>query len=123
MIKGSFILSLDYELFWGVYEKKKIKNYINSNIVNANYALIKICELAERYDIKVSIGIVGLLNADYSSNISSVVNAKAKSTSFWLENKESLAIENLIELTKIYGDPELIKTLLLRKNVEIVRHT
>lgn len=123
MTQGRFILSLDYELIWGVYEKKRIWDYVHSNLNNANDALVKICDLAEQYDIKLSIGIVGLLNIDHNKNDDSICNNKIKSIAFWKKNRESIYRNHLTDFDKICGDPSIIQNLISRKNIEIVSHT
>ena len=57
---GFFLISLDYELMWGVRDKKSIKNY-GVNILNvfksSNYTL----ELFNRYNINATFATVGFL--------------------------------------------------------------
>lgn len=63
MSKGKFIISLDFELIWGLagWSNDKIDSYYN-NFSNAIIALEKIVELFHKYDIKCTIAFVGAMN-------------------------------------------------------------
>ena len=60
--KGLFIISLDFELMWGVFDKKSIKNY-GDNILGARKVLFKIVDLMNKYDVKGTFATVGFLFA------------------------------------------------------------
>lgn len=63
MNKGTFIISLDFELIWGLagWDSKKIDSYYN-NIDNATIAMERIINLFDKYDIKCTIAFVGAMN-------------------------------------------------------------
>lgn len=64
-MNGHFIISLDYELFWGLsgWNEVQLSSY-RRNIENANKALRNIVLLLKKYDIKASIAFVGAMNND-----------------------------------------------------------
>lgn len=59
---GYFIVSLDFELFWGVRDKRTIETYGNS-ISNVKQVVPRLLELFEEYDISATFATVGLLFA------------------------------------------------------------
>ena len=62
MIKeGSFVLSLDYELLWGIIEKKDVKNYAKNNVVYVQEVIDRLLNTFEKYNVKSTFAIVGLL--------------------------------------------------------------
>lgn len=57
---GIFTISLDFELFWGVHDKRTLKDY-GRNILGAREAIPRMLELFERYGIHCTWAIVGFL--------------------------------------------------------------
>lgn len=66
--KGKFIISLDFELFWGVRDIKNIENY-GESILGVQYVLPRKLELFEKYNIRSTIAVVGLLFASNKEDI------------------------------------------------------
>lgn len=69
---GKFIISLDYELMWGVRDKKTIASY-GGNIVNVHSVIPKLLNLFNEYDIKATFAIVGFLFAKNKDEINNNV--------------------------------------------------
>lgn len=59
---GYFIVSLDFELFWGVFDVKKLKNY-KENLENVRVVIPRLLELADAYNVKLSFATIGFLFA------------------------------------------------------------
>ena len=59
MEKSKFVISLDFELHWGVFDS--IGESYNENILGARKAVPKILTLFEKYDINATWATVGLL--------------------------------------------------------------
>src|SRR5262249_53898291 len=57
---GSFVVSLDFELLWGVRDHRTVKDY-GQNILGARKAIPAILELFKQYDIHATWATVGLL--------------------------------------------------------------
>ena len=57
---GKFVISLDFELFWGVSENKTIKNY-GINISNTHDVVNKLLNLFSKYNIEATWATVGFL--------------------------------------------------------------
>ena len=57
---GNFIISLDFELFWGVSENKTIEKY-GPNIYKTRNVVIKILNLFKKFNIEATWATVGFL--------------------------------------------------------------
>lgn len=62
-VPGIFTISLDFELFWGVHDKRSLKGY-GRNILGARDAIPRMLEVFERYGIHCTWATVGLLFFD-----------------------------------------------------------
>ncbi len=60
---GTFIVSLDFELHWGVRDKRSIEQY-RSNLLGVRDAVPRLLDLFVRYDIHATWATVGLLFAE-----------------------------------------------------------
>lgn len=68
MKTGVFIVSLDFEKIWGVIDLPNYENFIRS-VKGVDTVLPKIIELSDKYFIKLTIAIVGLLMCRNKSDI------------------------------------------------------
>ncbi len=59
-MSGAFVISLDFELMWGVRDKRNIEQY-GENIIGARKAIPMILELFKKYNIHCTWATVGLL--------------------------------------------------------------
>jgi len=57
---GNLIISVDFELYWGVMQRRGLGDYGN-NIAGARDAALAMIELFDRYEVKTSWGYVGAL--------------------------------------------------------------
>lgn len=60
MTNGKFIISFDFELMWGVMEKKDKTTY-GENILGVHTAIPRLLDLFGKYEIKVTFSTVGFL--------------------------------------------------------------
>lgn len=60
IVNGSFVISLDFELFWGMRDKRTIDNYGDA-IIGGRKAIIKMLELFDFYNVNVVFAIVGFV--------------------------------------------------------------
>lgn len=70
MQQGAFVISLDFELMWGVSDKRTIESY-GANIRNVRPALISLLNLMEHYGIRASVASVGMLWGNSLEQLSS----------------------------------------------------
>jgi peptidoglycan/xylan/chitin deacetylase (PgdA/CDA1 family) len=61
-MNGKFVISLDFELMWGVFEKKTISNY-GKNILEVRNIIPKLIAMFDKYNIKSTFATVGFLFA------------------------------------------------------------
>ena len=61
-MKGHLVISLDYEIHWGVFDNKSISDY-RENLENVNKVIDRLLEMSEQYGIKLTFSTVGLLFA------------------------------------------------------------
>ena len=59
---GKFVISLDFELLWGVRDKRTIENYGN-NILGVRQVIPALLDVFSKYDIKATFSAVGFLFA------------------------------------------------------------
>jgi peptidoglycan/xylan/chitin deacetylase (PgdA/CDA1 family) len=57
---GTFIISLDFELYWGVRDTRGLESYSNS-ILGVREAIPAMLDLFDKYDIKATFATVGFL--------------------------------------------------------------
>lgn len=66
--KGYFVISLDFELHWGVFDALDLNSY-HSNLLNARKVVEKLIELSDEYGIHLTFATVGLLFAGNKKEI------------------------------------------------------
>jgi peptidoglycan/xylan/chitin deacetylase (PgdA/CDA1 family) len=58
--KGMLVISLDFELHWGVRDKRRIEDY-RENLLGARAVIPRLLDLFARYDIHATWAAVGFL--------------------------------------------------------------
>ena len=59
-MNGQFVLSLDFEKYWGVFDSKPLVEY-QENLNNVNNVIDKLLELSDYYGVKLTFATVGFL--------------------------------------------------------------
>ena len=72
---GVFVISLDFELLWGVWDVTTKKKY-GANILGVKEVIPRLLELFASYDVKVTFAIVGFLFAKNKEELLSFVPVK-----------------------------------------------
>jgi peptidoglycan/xylan/chitin deacetylase (PgdA/CDA1 family) len=62
-MNGHFVLSLDFEKHWGVFDKRTVDSY-KTNLENVKLVITKLLELADKYNVKLTFSTVGFLFAE-----------------------------------------------------------
>lgn len=116
---SSFVLSIDFELFWGLIDIKKINEY-SENIKKVNEVIPMILKLLNKYQISCTWATVGsiMLN-NYDDWISFI--KKNSSGHYFLNNKNKL--DKIKENQVLFFNPNLIKQILNEEGQEIGSHT
>lgn len=125
MIKeGSFVLSLDYELLWGIIEKKNVMNYAKTNVVYVQDVIDRLLHTFEKYNVKSTFAIVGLLmckNKQEALNFSPKIKPTYNKT--YLSPYGNYIDQILDEEFGLYFSNISIDKLKSSKYVEIATHT
>jgi peptidoglycan/xylan/chitin deacetylase (PgdA/CDA1 family) len=66
---GVFVISLDFELFWGMWDVSTIENY-GANVLGVKQAIPAMLNLFEKYNIEVTFATVGFLFAKNYTELS-----------------------------------------------------
>ena len=66
---GTLIVSLDFELFWGMLDKCALEDY-RSNVLGGREAIPKLLKLFEKYNIHATWAAVGFLFAENKQELS-----------------------------------------------------
>jgi peptidoglycan/xylan/chitin deacetylase (PgdA/CDA1 family) len=126
MQKGLFVISLDFELLWGVRDKRTIETY-GSNIRSVRQVIPSLLNLFERYNINATFATVGFLFAQNKEQLLSFVpNEKPKYCVPKYSPYESgyLSLVGNSELHDIYHyAASLIKMIQESPKQEIASHT
>jgi peptidoglycan/xylan/chitin deacetylase (PgdA/CDA1 family) len=122
--KGIFTISLDFELYWGVKDKKTLENY-KENLLGVRKAIPRLLKLFDEYKIHVTWAIVGLLFFESYEDLINSLPAKKPdyaNTSLSAYN----GIENIgrnEEEDPFHYAPSLISKISEYENQEIASHT
>lgn len=125
-MKGTFIISLDFELLWGLsgWDKNQIESY-KSHIEGSKLALNRILEVFANYDMKCTIAFVGGMNC-HSINELRLVSPKHRPQ---YRNSLFSSYESLIpKIDKLYPSDlffcrDVITELAQNSRVELASHT
>ena len=120
-LPGSFTISLDFELYWGVRHVKQLSEY-EENIRNVPKAIPLILDLFLKYDIKATWCIVGFLFFDNKESL--LANLPNLLPSYFSKQLDPYAYIHENDLAPLYHfAPELIRLLQGYTSQEIGTHT
>lgn len=120
---GTFIISLDFELHWGIFDVAEIANK-TTYFDNTLASIPKVLSLFEDYDVQCTWATVGMLfnnsmeelKASYPERKPNYIN-KNLSAYHFIENKYE------DRFSKYYFAPKLIEQIATSKGQEIATHT
>ena len=122
---GKFVISLDFELLWGVLDIKNRDAY-NNNILAVREVIPKTLEIFEKYNISGTFSTVGFLFAENIEElIKYIPNSKPNYTNIKLSPYES-HIDNLKDNetdNNLHFASDLINLIKSNKKQEIGSHT
>lgn len=121
---GHLIISLDFELLWGLRDLISANNAYKENIRGVHEVMGKTLKLFSKYEINATIAIVGFLFFDSKTDL---IQNLPKERPKYLNKKFSPYFgdfEYLIENeSELYFAPKLIESIKRHKNHEIGTHT
>lgn len=123
-MNGHFVISLDFELHWGVFDVRKVEDY-KENLLNVSLVVKRLLELSDRYNVKLTFSTVGFLFAENKTELLKY-SPKLKPSYTQKEFSPYPLIESIGELEN--EDPyhyakSLIKEIIKNGNHEIGTHT
>lgn len=121
---GKFVISLDFELMWGVRDKKTIEQY-GSNILGVHQVIPEMLNLFNQYEISATFATVGFLFFESKAQLLSNVSKNAPK---YLDKNLSPYggyIDDLkdVSQSKYHFAPDLINLIKNNGNQEIASHT
>ena len=123
-IKSSFIISLDYELMWGMMDLPNAGLYGHTNVENVHKAISEMLRLFEKYQVKVTFATVGLLMCQ---DVKEVIALAPKLTPSYTKaglNPYGTYLDYVKnQKQSLYFAPETIELLKNSKLIEIGTHT
>lgn len=124
MKHGILVISLDFELFWGVRDHRTKEEY-GENILGVREVIPQMVSLFEKYGIHVTYAIVGLLLCKSKAEIKTYLpKLKPGYNNKHLSPYEDNYIDSLLDSDDPYHSAaELISQLRKSSNVEIGSHT
>lgn len=123
-MNGQFVISLDFEKYWGVFDSIGDENY-QENIENVDKVILKLLDLSNAYNIKLTFATVGFLfNKNKESLLKNIPDIKPTYTNN-LHNPYPLINtinDNQNSDTKYFAHDILLRILEENKH-EIATHT
>lgn len=122
---GQFVISLDLELMWGMFDKTSIAEY-GKNIKHVHSVVPKLLEVFTKYDIHATWAAVGMLMCrdekewqDLVSKVSPQPEYERHELSSYTQGQKT----NLSKNHDYYFAPQLIQNIINTPNQELASHT
>ena len=119
---SSFVISLDFELMWGVRDKRTIASYGDA-ILKVHEIIPTLIELFAKYDVKATFSTVGLLFGNNKEDLLPFVTELKPSYSNSKLNPYSELLDIPIEKANYYFAENLIRKIINTGTHEIGTHT
>ena len=117
--KSSFVISLDFELFWGVIKSRSINNY-QSNVSNVSDVIPSILNVFHEYEIRATWATVGAILCEDFNHWEDLIHRYYYKSSIF-ENKDiKLSIKKNPHL---FFSNHLVKLILNSLGQELASHT
>lgn len=122
--KGTFIISLDYELMWGMFDVVSKDGYGRTNVANVPTVIDNLIALLQRYDAHATFATVGMLM--YENKEALVRDLPSVRPSY--TNTTCSAYNGTIESIKqdeeiLFFQPDMVRKLKNADGIEIGTHT
>lgn len=123
-MNGYFVISLDFEKYWGVFDSLAEKNY-QKNLLNVDLVVDRLLNLSKKYNVKLTFATVGFL---FNKNKAEYLKNKPKVQPSYrnkLHNPYPLIdkIGNDQDSDPIYFGYNTLKEIISHKDHEIATHT
>lgn len=123
-MSGQFIVSLDFELHWGVFDQRTVDSY-RENLSNVPEVINRLLAMADKYDVKLTFATVGFL---FAKDKQDLLNHLPKQQPTFVHERYSPyplieSIGNSEEDDPFHYSHSLIKKIRDNGNHEISTHT
>ena len=122
--KGNLVISLDFELFWGVTDSRTIQGY-GQDILKGRESIPKLLELFAKYGVHATWGTVGMLFAQSKEQLETFLPTLRPQ----YDNQKLCAYRHFETIgadeteDPLHYAPSLIKTIMAYEGQEIGSHT
>ncbi|MDO6491468.1 MAG: DUF2334 domain-containing protein [Cellulophaga sp.] len=123
--KGVFVISLDFELFWGVRDKRSIENY-GDTLKETHLVVPRMLQMFNKYKVSSTFATVGFLFADTKEEIlrhNPNIQPKYKDPNLSPYTDNFVQVKDKSSNDPFHYAPELISILKKDSNHEIATHT
>lgn len=121
---GSLVISLDFELYWGVRDKRSLESY-RANLLGVRQAVPALLELFEKYGIHATWATVGFLffesRDELLAGLPSLKPTYANSTLSYSEHINNIGANE--QEDPFHYAPSLIKLISATSHQEVATHT
>lgn len=122
-MSGRFLISLDFELYWGIRDHRSVENY-GANLRGVHKALPRMLELFDEYAISATFATVGFLfHEDSHAVLRDAPDLRPTYSHPVLDPYPDLHEENGNRRGLEYFAPELLELLLNHPRHEVATHT
>lgn len=125
MNKGTLVISLDYELMWGMIDVAAKDGYGLTNVKQVPVVVKKMINLFEKYDVHATFATVGMIM--YSNKKELLNDIPQKHPSYQQSVMSPYEHNYIQQITTeeecLFFQPEVIKEICSRKGLELGTHT
>ena len=125
MNNGNLVISLDFELMWGIRDQKSTEKYIK-NIEGVHVVIPRLLETFDRYKVRATFSTVGLLFFENKKNLINNVPSRTptyRNANLSPYNGHFNLVGDNFQLDPCHYAPQLIKLILQYPEHEIGTHT
>ena len=122
---GTFVISLDFELMWGMFDKVSLQDY-GENLRGVHTAIPRTLKLFEKYDIHATWATVGMLLYSDKQRLAAALPSQSDQPHY--ANQSLSAYEHLYrsqidDQDQHYFAPDLVKKIIKTPYQELASHT
>lgn len=126
-MNSNFIISLDFELIWGMHEGDIVNSSYNENIKGGRKAIPALLKLFEKYEIHATWAVVGLMFAENFEEAKKYFPPESMKPSYKNINMSPYPLIKQIDKRKtddaLYFAPDIIEQIGKTAGQEIASHT
>lgn len=126
-MKSNFIISIDFELIWGMHEGDIVNSNYNENIKGGRKAIPALLKLFEKYEIHATWAVVGLMFAENVDEARKYFPSENKQPTYNNINMSPYPLIKLIDKPEtdniLYFAPDVIEQIAKTDGQEIASHT